>query len=176
MRTRILVVASRLNVADQNSVAKSSTSFAKAGIELSIAGKDTRRMKHVPVSKFKANCSALIKQIQKTKQSIQITRRGKVIAEIRPMPSGKRANWLGSMKGRSKLKVISSRRSLIWTILKPFKTKSKVPDTPSNPASYSSTQILIFRTGTKIAAESQRLCYVFFRKLNPVAEKPVEIG
>ena len=60
-------------------------------------------MKQVPVSKFKANCSALIKQIQKTKRSIQITRRGKVIAEIRPMPSGKRANWLGSMKGALKI-------------------------------------------------------------------------
>jgi prevent-host-death family protein len=56
-------------------------------------------MKQVPVSKFKANCSALIKQVQKTKQSIQITRRGKVIAEIRPALSGKRANWLGKMKG-----------------------------------------------------------------------------
>jgi prevent-host-death family protein len=56
-------------------------------------------MKQVPVSKFKANCSALIKQVQETKQSIQITRRGKVIAEIRPVLSGKRANWLGKMKG-----------------------------------------------------------------------------
>ncbi len=56
-------------------------------------------MKQVPVSKFKANCSALIKQVQKTKRSIQITRRGKVIAEIRPMPPGKRENWLGRMKG-----------------------------------------------------------------------------
>lgn len=56
-------------------------------------------MKQIPVSKFKANCSAFIKQVQKTKRSVQITRRGKVIAEIRPMPSGKRANWLGRMKG-----------------------------------------------------------------------------
>jgi len=44
-------------------------------------------MKQVPVSKFKANCSAFIKQVQKTKRSIQITRRGKVIAQIRPLPS-----------------------------------------------------------------------------------------
>ena len=56
-------------------------------------------MKQIPVSKFKANCSAFIKQVQKTKRSVEITRRGNVIAEIRPMPSGKRANWLGRMKG-----------------------------------------------------------------------------
>lgn len=60
-------------------------------------------MKQVPVSKFKTNCSSFIKQVQKTKRSIQITRRGKVIAEIRPVLSGKRANWLGSMKGTAKI-------------------------------------------------------------------------
>ena len=61
-------------------------------------------MKQVPVSKFKANCSAFIEQVQKTKRSIQITRRGKVIAEIRPVSPSKRANWLGSMKGTLKIK------------------------------------------------------------------------
>lgn len=60
-------------------------------------------MKQIPVSKFKANCSAFIKQVLKTKRSIQVTRRGKVIAEIRPMPSEKRTNWLGSMKGTLKI-------------------------------------------------------------------------
>jgi len=53
-------------------------------------------MKQVPVSKFKTNCSSFIKQIEKTKRSIQITRRGKVIAEIRPMLPGKRPSWLGN--------------------------------------------------------------------------------
>jgi prevent-host-death family protein len=56
-------------------------------------------MKKIPVSQFKANCSALVEQVRKTKRSIQITRRGKVIAEIRPLPSEKRKNWMGSMKG-----------------------------------------------------------------------------
>jgi prevent-host-death family protein len=94
----MLVVASRLNVADQNSVAKFPLACQRRD-RIAAAGKDTRRMKQVPVSKFKANCSAFIKQVQKTKRSIQITRRGKVIAQIRPLPSEKRANRLGSMKG-----------------------------------------------------------------------------
>lgn len=60
-------------------------------------------MKQIPVSRFKANCSAFVKQVQKTKRSIQITRRGKVIAEIKPVPSAKRANWLGRMKGTAEI-------------------------------------------------------------------------
>jgi len=60
-------------------------------------------MKQVPVSKFKTNCSSFIKQIEKTKRSIQITRRGKVIAEIRPMLPGKRLSWLGRMKGTAEI-------------------------------------------------------------------------
>jgi len=60
-------------------------------------------MKQIPVSQFKANCSALVEQVRKTKRSIQITRRGKVIAEIRPVASEKRNSWLGSMKGQLKI-------------------------------------------------------------------------
>jgi prevent-host-death family protein len=60
-------------------------------------------MKQIPVSQFKANCSALVEQVRKTRRSIQITRRGKVIAEIRPLPSEKRKNWLGSMKGTAEI-------------------------------------------------------------------------
>ena len=60
-------------------------------------------MKQIPVSQFKANCSALVELVRKTRRSIQITRRGKVIAEIRPLPSEKRKNWLGSMKGTAEI-------------------------------------------------------------------------
>jgi len=60
-------------------------------------------MKQIPVSQFKANCSALVEQVRKTKRSIQLTRRGKVIAEIRPVPSEKGKNWLGSMKGTGEI-------------------------------------------------------------------------
>jgi len=60
-------------------------------------------MKQIPVSQFKANCSALVEQVRKTRRSIQITRHGKVIAEIRPLPSEKRKNWLGRMKGTAEI-------------------------------------------------------------------------
>ncbi|MGZ4896713.1 MAG: type II toxin-antitoxin system prevent-host-death family antitoxin [Candidatus Angelobacter sp.] len=52
-------------------------------------------MKQIPVSQFKALCSALIEQVRKTRRPIRITRRGKAIAEIVPVPSGKRCQLAG---------------------------------------------------------------------------------
>jgi antitoxin (DNA-binding transcriptional repressor) of toxin-antitoxin stability system len=60
-------------------------------------------MKQIPVTQFKANCSALIEQVRKTKRSIQLTRRGKVITEVRPVASERSKNCLGSMKGTAEI-------------------------------------------------------------------------
>jgi prevent-host-death family protein len=55
-------------------------------------------MKEVAISEFKAKCLALIDQVEKTKQPLRITRRGKVVAEVGPAkPTGDRS-WIGSMK------------------------------------------------------------------------------
>ena len=56
-------------------------------------------MREIPISKFKANCFNLLKQIRKTKNPIRITRFGKPLAEIVPPSPTKRKNWLGSMRG-----------------------------------------------------------------------------
>jgi prevent-host-death family protein len=56
-------------------------------------------MHEVSISEFKAKCLSLIDQVQKTKQPILITRRGRPVAEVVP-PSPVRANdWMGSMRG-----------------------------------------------------------------------------
>lgn len=60
-------------------------------------------MKQILSPNSKPIVPRFIKQVQKTKRSIQVTRRGKVIAEIRPMPAEKRTNWLGSMNGTLKI-------------------------------------------------------------------------
>jgi prevent-host-death family protein len=60
-------------------------------------------MKEVAISEFKAKCLALLDQVQKTKKPIRVTRFGKPIAEVVP-PSPVRSNdWIGSMKGKSKI-------------------------------------------------------------------------
>jgi hypothetical protein len=53
-------------------------------------------MKQIPVS-------ALIEQVRKTKRSIQLTRRGKVIAEVRPVASERSTSCLGSMQGTAEI-------------------------------------------------------------------------
>jgi prevent-host-death family protein len=60
-------------------------------------------MREVAISEFKAKCLALLDQVQKTKKPIRITRRGRPVAEIVP-PSAVRSNdWIGSMRGKSKI-------------------------------------------------------------------------
>ena len=57
-------------------------------------------MKEVTISEFKAKCSSLLNQVQKTKQPLRLTRFGKPIADIVPAPpKPSRADWFGSMKG-----------------------------------------------------------------------------
>lgn len=57
-------------------------------------------MKEVAISEFKAKCLAMLEEVQKTKQSLLVTKFGKPVAEIiPPSPTRKEGGWLGSMKG-----------------------------------------------------------------------------
>ncbi len=55
-------------------------------------------MREVAISEFKAKCLALIDQVEKTKEPIRITRRGKVVAEVGPPAPTEDRSWMGSMK------------------------------------------------------------------------------
>jgi prevent-host-death family protein len=55
-------------------------------------------MKEFSISEFKAKCLALLKQVQKTKQPILITRFGRPVAEVVPPSPAARKDWMGSMK------------------------------------------------------------------------------
>ena len=60
-------------------------------------------MKEIAISEFKAKCLSLLDEVQKTKQPILVTRRGKPVAEVSaPKPTENR-DWMGSMKGTSKI-------------------------------------------------------------------------
>jgi prevent-host-death family protein len=60
-------------------------------------------MKEVAISEFKAKCLALLDEVQKTKQPIRVTRRGRPIAEVGPHSPTNNRDWIGSMKGKSKI-------------------------------------------------------------------------
>jgi prevent-host-death family protein len=60
-------------------------------------------MKEVAISEFKAKCLALLDQVQKTKNPMRITRRGKPVAEVVPPSQTCKRDWIGSMKGRMEI-------------------------------------------------------------------------
>jgi len=60
-------------------------------------------MKEVAISEFKAKCLALLDQVQKTKKPILVTRRGRPVAEVIPPKPAESRDWIGSMKGKSKI-------------------------------------------------------------------------
>jgi prevent-host-death family protein len=60
-------------------------------------------MKEIAISEFKAKCLAILDQVQKTRQPIRITRRGRPIAEVGPPKPVDNRDWIGSMKGRMEI-------------------------------------------------------------------------
>jgi prevent-host-death family protein len=60
-------------------------------------------MKEIAISEFKAKCLAILDQVQKTRQPIRITRRGRPIAEVGPPKPIDNRDWIGSMKGRMEI-------------------------------------------------------------------------
>jgi len=61
-------------------------------------------METVSVSRFKANCLALIERVRKTGKPILLTRRGKPVAQLVPPPAppAPRASRFGCMAGTAK--------------------------------------------------------------------------
>ena len=54
-------------------------------------------METMAISKFKATCLAVLERIRLTGKPILITRFGKPVAEVRPLPLPRLSSWLGSM-------------------------------------------------------------------------------
>ena len=60
-------------------------------------------MKEVAISEFKAKCLAIFDEVQKTRQPVRVTRRGKPIAEVVPPSPTAVKDWMGFMKGKMKI-------------------------------------------------------------------------
>ena len=58
----------------------------------------------VPISKFKATCLALLKKIQKTGETIIVTRKGEPVAMVGPPPEPAMPDhWVGSFRSSGKI-------------------------------------------------------------------------
>jgi prevent-host-death family protein len=61
-------------------------------------------VKTVLISEFKAKCIGLLKDVQKTKEPILVTLRGKPIARVEPVVKPKKRIRLGALKGWMEIK------------------------------------------------------------------------
>jgi prevent-host-death family protein len=57
-------------------------------------------MREIAASEFKAKCLALLDEVQKTKRSVRITKRGKPVAELNPISPKQPKDLFGFMKGK----------------------------------------------------------------------------
>ena len=57
-------------------------------------------MKEVTISEFRSKCLAMLRQVQKTKRPIRITKFGKPLAEIVPVSPHKNQDWFCLLKGK----------------------------------------------------------------------------
>ena len=75
-------------------------------------------MKTVLVSEFKAKCIGLLKNVQKTKEPIVVTRRGEPIARVEPIVKPKKGVRLGALKGWMEIKgdIIHSDMEKDWLV------------------------------------------------------------
>jgi hypothetical protein len=58
--------------------------------------------RQIPVTRFKAQCTALLRQMRARPQKWQVTNRGRVVAVVVPPEADKidtPAEWLGSLRG-----------------------------------------------------------------------------
>lgn len=75
-------------------------------------------MRVLPISKFKATCSAVLQQVHRSGAAVRITRRGEPIADVAPpRPTRRPASWLGVMAGRTRVLgdvTVASRELAAW--------------------------------------------------------------
>ena len=61
-------------------------------------------MQTIQASEFKANCLALMDEVERTGEAILITRNGKPVAELRPYVDETRSSPFGCWKGMIEIK------------------------------------------------------------------------
>jgi prevent-host-death family protein len=61
-------------------------------------------METIAISKFKAQCLAVLERVRKTGKPIRVTRRGLPVADVMPPgPESRTHDWLGAMAGTARL-------------------------------------------------------------------------
>ena len=77
-------------------------------------------MKSMLISEFKAKCIATLKNVQRTGTPVVVTRRGKPVAQVVPMPRAPERRTLGTLRGRLRIRgdLVHSGFSADWEALR----------------------------------------------------------
>jgi prevent-host-death family protein len=59
-------------------------------------------MKTIAAGEFKARCLSLMDDVQRTRETVVITKRGKPVAKLVPVPAAK-DDFIGRLKGRIRI-------------------------------------------------------------------------
>lgn len=60
-------------------------------------------MKTISAAVFKARCLSLMDDVQRTRQTVVITKRGKPVAKLIPVPAAGKDNFIGRLKGKIRI-------------------------------------------------------------------------
>lgn len=60
-------------------------------------------MVEIQISKFKATCLSVLDRVAKTGEPVLVTRLGKPLARILPLPPGPAGDWLGALEGSGEI-------------------------------------------------------------------------
>jgi prevent-host-death family protein len=60
-------------------------------------------MRTIAAGKFKANCLAIMDEVQKKRETVLITKRGKPVAKLVPAKSEAKNDFFDSMKDKAKI-------------------------------------------------------------------------
>lgn len=76
-------------------------------------------MKTMRISEFKARCIAVLKEVQRTREPVTVTLRGKPIVAVRPAEEKASGKHLGALKGRMVVRrdLVTTDSSRDWEML-----------------------------------------------------------
>lgn len=57
----------------------------------------------IPAGTFKQTCLRLLDEVKETREVIVITKRGRPVAQLTPLPADAQADWAGAMTGTGRI-------------------------------------------------------------------------
>lgn len=61
-------------------------------------------MRTIAAGEFKQRCLALLDEVGRSGEAILVTKRGKAVAQLVPVPAGRDGDWRGSMRASGEIR------------------------------------------------------------------------